>query len=66
MNGSAPGDGIFQTPLFGQTGLENTLHNITLTNAGIQPDRSLDFLDLDFVGLVHDIRLFDALLTLIN
>jgi hypothetical protein len=49
LSGFAADPGIFQTPLFGQSHLKNTLHTITLTNAGANPNRYLDFLDLDYV-----------------
>ena len=53
MSGNAPDPGLFQTPLFSQMHLENKLHTITLTNAGIDPNRLLDFLDLDFVRMTQ-------------
>ena len=49
MNGYSPGTGIFQTPLFTQTHLTNTLHTITLTNAGLNSNPFSNFLDLDYV-----------------
>jgi hypothetical protein len=49
MSGNAADPGLFQTPLFAQMHLENKLHTITLTNAGTDPNRLLDYLDLDYV-----------------
>ena len=49
-NGEYPDPGLFQTPLFSAANLKNTLHTVTLTNAGTNTNRALDFLDLDFVS----------------
>ncbi|KIM75629.1 hypothetical protein PILCRDRAFT_13409 [Piloderma croceum F 1598] len=50
MNGYSPGTGIYQTPLFTQTHLTNTLHTITLTNAGLNSTYPFsNFLDLDYI-----------------
>ncbi|KAF7970706.1 hypothetical protein HWV62_23250 [Athelia sp. TMB] len=53
-NGEYPDPGLFQTPLFSAANLKNTLHTVTLTNAGTNTNRALDFLDLDFITWTAD------------
>jgi hypothetical protein len=48
-NGSA-NPYIFQAALFSATNLANTLHTVTLTNAGTQAARDSDYLDLDYIA----------------